>query len=132
MIATDVLMAGRNLLRHTRRSLFLAGALASVTALLVLVSSLTAGIEHAMMESATTLMTGHVNVGGFFKITSGERGPAGLGLPEGAGEVLAARPRARLRRHPRRGATPRRSPRSPRWTSCSPASTSPTSPTSRG
>jgi putative ABC transport system permease protein len=75
MIATDVLIAARNLLRHTRRSLFLGGALAAVTGLLVLVSSLTAGIEQAMMESATTLMTGHVNLGGFFKITSGSAAP---------------------------------------------------------
>jgi putative ABC transport system permease protein len=75
MLATDILIAGRNLFRHTHRSLFLGGALAGVTALLVLVAALTAGIEHAMMESATTLMTGHVNVGGFFKITSGSAAP---------------------------------------------------------
>jgi ABC-type lipoprotein release transport system permease subunit len=75
MLSTDFLIAGRNLLRHTRRSLFLGGALAAVTCLIVLVSSLTNGIEAAMMESATTLMTGHVNVGGFFKITSGSAAP---------------------------------------------------------
>ena len=75
MLATDLQIAGRNLLRHTRRNLFLGGALAAVTGLLVLLSSLTAGIESAMMESATTLMTGHVNVGGFFKITSGSAAP---------------------------------------------------------
>jgi len=75
MIATDLLIATRNLLRHTRRTLFLGGALAAVTGLLVLVSSLTSGIEQAMMESATTLMTGHVNLGGFFKITSGSAAP---------------------------------------------------------
>ena len=86
MIATDVLIAGRNLFRHTHRSLFLGGALAGVTALLVLVASLTAGIEHAMVESATTLMTGHVNVGGFFKITSGSAAPLVSDYPK----VLAA------------------------------------------
>jgi ABC-type lipoprotein release transport system permease subunit len=75
VFATDLQIAGRNLLRHTRRNLFLGGALAAVTGLLVLLSSLTAGIESAMMESATTLMTGHVNVGGFFKITSGSAAP---------------------------------------------------------
>jgi putative ABC transport system permease protein len=75
MISTDLLLAGRNLFRHTRRSVILAGALATITALLVLLNSLTAGIEHAMMESATTLMTGHVNVGGFFKITAGSAVP---------------------------------------------------------
>jgi putative ABC transport system permease protein len=75
MITTDLRLAGRNLFRHTRRTVILGGALAIITALLVLLNSLTAGIEHAMMESATTLMTGHVNVGGFFKITAGSAVP---------------------------------------------------------
>ncbi|HYD42543.1 MAG TPA: FtsX-like permease family protein [Anaeromyxobacter sp.] len=75
MLANDLLLAGRNLLRHTRRTVILASALAAVTALLVLLMSLTNGIERAMMESATTLMTGHVNVGGFYKVTSGSAVP---------------------------------------------------------
>ncbi|WP_277957810.1 ABC transporter permease [Anaeromyxobacter oryzisoli] len=79
-------MASRNLTRHARRNLFLAGALATVTSLLVLLASLTAGIEHAMMESATTLLTGHVNVGGFFKVTSGSAAPLVSEYPR----VLAA------------------------------------------
>ncbi|HET6437438.1 MAG TPA: FtsX-like permease family protein [Anaeromyxobacter sp.] len=88
MLATDVLIAGRNLFRHTQRSLFLGGALAGVTALLVLVASLTSGIERAMVESATTLMTGHVNVGGFFKITSGSAAPLVSDYPEVLEKVL--------------------------------------------
>jgi putative ABC transport system permease protein len=75
MLSVDLQIAGRNLARHTRRNLFLGGALAAVTGLLVLLSALTAGIESAMMTSATTLMTGHVNVGGFFKVTSGSAAP---------------------------------------------------------
>jgi ABC-type lipoprotein release transport system permease subunit len=75
VIANDVMLAGRNLLRHTRRTVILASALGIVTTLLVLLTSLTNGIESAMMESATTLMTGHVNVGGFFKITAGSAVP---------------------------------------------------------
>ncbi|MGC3997104.1 MAG: hypothetical protein QM767_06120 [Anaeromyxobacter sp.] len=75
MLLTDLQIAVRNLLRHTRRNLFLGGALAAVTGVLVLLSSQTAGIEAAMMESATTLLTGHVNVGGFFKVTSGSAAP---------------------------------------------------------
>jgi putative ABC transport system permease protein len=86
MLSVDLQMAGRNLTRHTRRNLFLGGALAAVTGLLVLLASLTAGIEHAMMESATTLLTGHVNVGGFFKITSGSAAPLVSDYPR----VLAA------------------------------------------
>jgi putative ABC transport system permease protein len=75
MLLVDLQIAARNLTRHTRRSLFLGGALAAVTGLLVLLSALTAGIEGAMMESATTLMTGDVNVGGFFKVTAGSAAP---------------------------------------------------------
>jgi putative ABC transport system permease protein len=75
MLATDLLVAGRNLLQHTRRNLFLGGAIAAVAALLVLFLGLVAGFRGAMMESATTVMCGHVNVGGFFKITSGSSAP---------------------------------------------------------
>ncbi|HUL57727.1 MAG TPA: FtsX-like permease family protein [Anaeromyxobacteraceae bacterium] len=75
MIATDLLVAGRNLLRHSRRNLFLGAAIAAVAALLVLFLGLVDGTRAAMMESATTVMCGHVNVGGFFKITSGSSAP---------------------------------------------------------
>jgi putative ABC transport system permease protein len=75
MILTDLSVAARNLTRHTRRNVFLGGALAAVTALLVLLGGLSAGVESSMMESATVLMTGHVNVGGFYKITSGTAAP---------------------------------------------------------
>jgi len=75
MLSTDVLLAARNLARHTRRNALLAGAIAAVTALLVLLGGLAAGMRAAMLESATTLMTGHVNVGGFYKVTSGTAAP---------------------------------------------------------
>ncbi len=86
MLLVDLQIAARNLTRHTRRNLFLGGALGAVTALLVLLGGLTSGIEAAMMESATTLMTGHVNVGGFFKVTSGSAAPLVSEYPR----VLAA------------------------------------------
>ncbi len=86
MLLVDLGIAARNLTRHTRRNLFLGGALAAVTGLLVLLGALTAGIEFAMLESATTLMTGHVNVGGFFKVTSGSAAPLVSDYPK----VLAA------------------------------------------
>jgi putative ABC transport system permease protein len=70
MILIDVQIAARNLVRHTRRNLFLGGAIAAVTAILVVLGGFTGGIRSAMLESATALLTGHVNVGGFFKITS--------------------------------------------------------------
>ena len=85
MLLVDLQVAARNLTRHTRRNLFLGAALAVVTGLLVLLGALTAGIEAAMMESATTLMTGDVNVGGFFKVTSGYGRAARLRLPASPG-----------------------------------------------
>ena len=82
MILTDLHLAARNLTRHTRRNVFLGGALASVTALLVLLGGLSAGVESSMMESATVLMTGHVNVGGFYKVTSGTAAPLVTDYPK--------------------------------------------------
>ncbi len=70
MILIDVQIAARNLLHHTRRNAFLAGAIGAVTAILVLLGGFTEGIRSAMLESATALLTGHVNVGGFYKLTS--------------------------------------------------------------
>lgn len=82
MFLTDLQIAGRNLLQHRRRNLFLGGALAAVTGLLVLLGSLTAGMEASMMESALTMLTGHVNVGGFFKVTSGSAAPLVADYPK--------------------------------------------------
>jgi ABC-type lipoprotein release transport system permease subunit len=75
MLSMDLAIAARNLAAHTRRNLFLGGALAAVTGLLVLLGALTGGMEASMNESATTLLTGHVNVGGFFKITTSSSAP---------------------------------------------------------
>jgi putative ABC transport system permease protein len=72
---TDLSMAARNLWRHTRRTVFLGVALAGVTALLVLLMALTTGIKGTMLRSATTLSSGHLNVGGFFKVTAGQSAP---------------------------------------------------------
>jgi hypothetical protein len=83
----DLQIAARNLTRHTRRNVFLGGALAAVTALLVLLGALTGGMEAAMMESATTLLTGHVNVGGFFKITTASTAPLVSSYPKVLDEV---------------------------------------------
>ena len=71
----DLIIAFRSLIQHSRRSLFLGTAIASVTALLVLLTGLSTGIRETMIETATTLSTGHVNVGGFFKVTAGQAAP---------------------------------------------------------
>lgn len=71
----DLIIAVRSLLQHKRRTLFLGLAIGSVTALLVLLVGLSTGIRETMIDTATTLSTGHVNVGGFFKVTAGQAGP---------------------------------------------------------
>lgn len=68
-------VAVRNLVQGGRRSLLLAIAVAMVTALLVLLGSLSQGLESTMIRSASTLMSGHVNVGGFYKITRTQAAP---------------------------------------------------------
>ena len=74
-LAIDFAIAFRNLLQHTRRTLFLGGAIAAVTMLLILLQGLSTGVRETMIESATTLSSGHVNVGGFFKVTAGQAAP---------------------------------------------------------
>jgi putative ABC transport system permease protein len=68
-------IAFRNLLQHGRRSLFLGLALAGVTTMLVLLNGLSGGVRKTMLDTATTLSTGHLNVGGFFKVTAGQSAP---------------------------------------------------------
>ena len=74
-LAIDFAIAFRNLLQHKRRTLFLGFAIASVTMLLILLQGLSTGVRETMIESATTLSSGHVNVGGFFKVTAGQAAP---------------------------------------------------------
>ena len=76
------LIAVRNLVHHRRRTLLLGGAIMGVTTLLVLLLGLLNGIRSTILESATTLMTGHVNVGGFFKVTAGAGAPVVTHYPE--------------------------------------------------
>jgi putative ABC transport system permease protein len=71
-LLTDLRIAYMNLVEHRRRTLILGAAIAAVTSLFVLLTSLSTGIRHAMIDSATTLTTGHLNVGGFFKVTAGQ------------------------------------------------------------
>jgi putative ABC transport system permease protein len=71
----DLTIAFRSLIQHRRRTLFLGSAIAAVTALLVLLNGLSTGVRETMIDTATTLSTGHVNVGGFFKVTAGQAAP---------------------------------------------------------
>jgi ABC-type lipoprotein release transport system permease subunit len=71
----DLMIAFRSLVQHRRRTLFLGTAIAAVTALLVLLTGLSTGVRETMIDTATTLSTGHVNIGGFFKVTAGQAAP---------------------------------------------------------
>jgi ABC-type lipoprotein release transport system permease subunit len=71
----DLTIAFRSLVQHRRRTLFLGTAIAAVTALLVLLNGLSTGVRETMIDTATTLSTGHVNIGGFFKVTAGQAAP---------------------------------------------------------
>src|SRR5688500_13115656 len=68
-------IALRNLLQHRRRTLFLGLALAAVTGLLILLNGLATGIRGTLLHTATTLTSGHLNVGGFFKVSAGSSAP---------------------------------------------------------
>jgi putative ABC transport system permease protein len=71
----DFMIAARNLLRHGRRTFLLGLALAAVTGLFVLLQGLSNGTREIMLKTATTVSTGHLNVGGFFKATAGQSYP---------------------------------------------------------
>ena len=70
-----LLIAARNLLEHRRRSLMLGGGIAFVCVVLVLLVSTSSGMKETLVRTATTLMTGHVNVGGFYKVTAADSAP---------------------------------------------------------
>jgi ABC-type lipoprotein release transport system permease subunit len=68
----DLQIAWLNLLEHRRRTLLLGTAIATVTCLFMLLTSLSVGIHRTLMETATTLSAGHLNVGGFYKVSQGQ------------------------------------------------------------
>jgi putative ABC transport system permease protein len=69
------LIAIRNLIQHRKRTLILGGVLGGVTMLLVILLALGTGVRASLIESATTLSTGHLNVAGFYKVTAGQSAP---------------------------------------------------------
>ncbi|MFN7144174.1 MAG: ABC transporter permease, partial [Myxococcota bacterium] len=73
-------IALRNLLQSPRRTSLLALAIGLVTTFLVLLMSLSAGISENLVTSATSLSAGHVNVGGFWKPTTGTAFPIVTGM----------------------------------------------------
>ena len=74
--ATDLLIAVRNLAQHRRRTLLLGGGHRRRHRPAGRCSAACPpGCGRPCSQSATTLMTGHVNVGGFYKVTAGTAAP---------------------------------------------------------
>jgi putative ABC transport system permease protein len=71
----DFRIALRSLFQHRRRTVFLVVAIAGVTGLMVLLSALSTGISETMFKTVTVLSSGHINVGGFYKVTASQCGP---------------------------------------------------------
>ncbi len=91
-----LMIAGRNLLKNRRRTLLLGGAIVVVTTLLILLGSVGNGINDTMMRAGTAMMTGHVNVGGFYKITSGQAAPLVTNAAQLKKDIQELVPDARL------------------------------------
>lgn len=70
-----LLIATRNILKARRRTILLSVAIGGVTMLLMMMLSLTEGISQNVVKSATTLLSGHVNVAGFYKPTPSDVEP---------------------------------------------------------
>lgn len=68
-------IAFRNLLAARRRTALLSAAIGLVTLMLVMLLSMARGIEDNLIQSATTLSTGHVNVAGFYKPSVSQAAP---------------------------------------------------------
>ncbi|MBU0552907.1 FtsX-like permease family protein [Myxococcota bacterium] len=62
-------IALRNLLQGGARVRRLIWAIAAAVALLTLLSALSSGLEATLIRATSALMSGHVNVGGFYKVT---------------------------------------------------------------
>jgi putative ABC transport system permease protein len=74
------LIAVRNLLQAKRRTLLLGTAVAGVTALLMLLLALSEGLNQTLMQNATSLSTGHVNIAGFYKAKPKDAWPMVMGV----------------------------------------------------
>ncbi|HKP63886.1 MAG TPA: FtsX-like permease family protein [Polyangiales bacterium] len=78
----DFRIAVMNLIEHSKRTAFLGGAIAVVTAMFVFLGALSNGLSSTLIDSATTLVSGHLNVGGFYKVTAGQAAPLVSDFPK--------------------------------------------------
>lgn len=74
-MVTMLRIAFRNLLQARRRTLLLGFAVAVVALLFLMLRTVGASVSERMIEAATTLSAGHVNVGGFYKVRKNDSFP---------------------------------------------------------
>ncbi len=89
-------IAVRNLLLNRRRTLLLGGAILLVTLLYVLLGSIGAGIQTTIMRAGTSLFSGHVNVGGYYKVSTGRAAPFIQNGTQVVSDIRKALPQARM------------------------------------
>ena len=63
-----------SLWQHRRRTGVLMVCIGLVTALMVMMLGIGEAMNRSLVETSTTLMSGHVNVGGFYKVTNQRTG----------------------------------------------------------
>lgn len=98
-----LLVAFRNIFAHRRRSILLGSAIGFVTFLLVAAFAFSSAIRDGMIDSATTLASGHVNVGGFYKASVSVAQPTVLDFEKVEALARAASPHVVSIEHRARG-----------------------------
>lgn len=71
-----LLIAYRNILQRPVRSLMLASAIAAVSLIFSVLLSLVQGVKDTMIGNGTALMTGHLNIAGFYKLSQSSANPS--------------------------------------------------------
>jgi ABC-type lipoprotein release transport system permease subunit len=69
------LIAARSLWQHRLRTVLLVAVIGGVTSLLIVLTGIFTAMQDNLLVSATTLMSGHVNVAGFFKANQSQSAP---------------------------------------------------------
>ena len=68
-------IAIRNIIKNRTRSAILGVSIMVTTVILTVLMAFTAGVENTMLKNSTILLTGHVNVSGFYKISQSSAAP---------------------------------------------------------
>jgi putative ABC transport system permease protein len=70
-----VKIAVRNIIKNRTRSIILGVSIMVTTIILTVLMAFSSGVEHTMLKNSTILLTGHVNVSGFYKISQSSAAP---------------------------------------------------------